>query len=142
MKFWDSSALLPLVVGESATEKVMELVQDDSDIIAWWGTETECVSAIARLEREDLLHADEVLSALQRLDVLRSSWNEVQPVEMVRITARRLLRVHPLRAADSLQLAAAVCAAESKPSSLNVVCLDARLTTAAQKEGFTVLPRG
>ena len=142
MKFWDSSALLPLVVGESATEKVMELVQDDPDIIAWWGTETECVAAIARLEREDLLHPQEVQYALQRLDVLRSSWNEVQSVEMVRITARRLLRVHPLRAADSLQLAAAVCAAQSKPSSLDVVCLDVRLTTAAQKEGFTVLPRG
>jgi hypothetical protein len=57
----------------------------------------------------------------------------------VRRTAERLLRTHPLRAADSLQLAAALIAADHDPSNLEIVCLDARLTSAARREGFAVL---
>jgi hypothetical protein len=53
--------------------------------------------------------------------------------------ASRLLRVHPLRAADALQLAAALAAAKGDPSSLDVVCLDQRLSEAARREGFRVL---
>ena len=51
----------------------------------------------------------------------------------------RFLRVHPLRAADSLQLAAAFIAAERRPASLDVITLDDRLAAAARKEGFTVI---
>jgi len=47
--------------------------------------------------------------------------------------------VHPLRAADTLQLPAAFIAAERRPSSLEVVTLDDRLSAAAQKEGFLVI---
>ncbi len=55
----------------------------------------------------------------------------------------RFLRVHPLRAADALQLAAAFIAAERRPSSLELITLDDRLAAAARKEGFVLvdLPR-
>jgi hypothetical protein len=56
----------------------------------------------------------------------------------VRDVARRLLRVHPLRAADALQLAAAYLAAERRPSTLEIVTLDERVRLAAAKEGFIV----
>jgi predicted nucleic acid-binding protein len=46
--------------------------------------------------------------------------------------------VHPLRAADALQLAAAVVAAEGIPASLSIVTLDERLAAAARREGFVV----
>jgi hypothetical protein len=62
-------------------------------------------------------------------------------VDAVLEMARRLLRVHPLRAADSLQLAAAVLASEGRPSTLEFVCLDDRLGIAAQREGFRVRDR-
>ena len=78
------------------------------------------------------------MAALERLDSLAEGWNEVQPVAAVRITARRLLRVHPLRTADALQLAAAVVAAEGVPASLDLVTLDDRLAAAARREGFVV----
>ena len=39
---------------------------------------------------------------------LEASWNEIDPTDRVRQQAMRLLRVHSLRAADSLQLAAAI----------------------------------
>jgi hypothetical protein len=47
--------------------------------------------------------------------------------------------VHPLRAADALQLAAAYAAAEQRPASLDMVTLDERLAIAARNEGFVVL---
>jgi uncharacterized protein len=44
--------------------------------------------------------------------------------EIVRENALRFLRVHPLRAADTLQLAAAFLAAERRAPSLELVTLD------------------
>jgi len=57
----------------------------------------------------------------------------------LRDAARRLLRVHDLRAADALQLAAALAAAEGRPMTLTLLCLDDRLGAAAEREGFPVL---
>ena len=47
-----------------------------------------------------------------------------------------------MRAADALQLAAAVIVAEGMPSSLDIVTLDERFAAAARREGFTVLETG
>jgi predicted nucleic acid-binding protein len=77
--------------------------------------------------------------ALQRLRQLTAGWHEVDPSDEIRETAARFLRVHPLRAADALQLAAAFAAAERRPASLEIVTLDDRLANAARKEGFAVL---
>lgn len=138
MRFWDSSAIVPLLVGEGTTAAMQALAKDDPAMLVWWATEVECVSAIARLEREDDLSSDATQVALERLDALADGWSEVQPVEPARRTARRLLRVHRLRAADALQLAAAVVAAEGHPASLDIVTLDDRLGGAARREGFLV----
>jgi hypothetical protein len=93
---------------------------------------------MARQEREHSFAATATTEALRRLDFLAESWNEVQPTFAVRAAARRLLRVHGLRAVDALQLAAAVGAAEGVARSLDVVTLDERLAAAARREGFTV----
>ena len=138
MRFWDSSAILPLLVGEATTHAMQALAAEDPSMLVWWATEVECVSAIARLERQENLATAATEAALGRLDALSESWSEVQPGEAARRTARRLLRVHNLRAADALQLAAAVVAAEGHPASLEIVTLDDRLTAAARREGFAV----
>jgi hypothetical protein len=44
-----------------------------------------------------------------------------------------------LRAADALQLAGAVIAAEHEPRSMDFVCLDDRLAEAASREGFRLV---
>ena len=80
--------------------------------------------------------ADRVAEAFRRLDDLARAWTEVEPHDEIRDIARRLLRVHPLRAADALQLAAAYVAAERRPATLQFVTLDDRLRLAAMKEGF------
>jgi hypothetical protein len=139
MRFWDTSALLPLFVDERTGERLIALLEEDAQVLTWWGTSVEIASALARREREKLLTSDQVNAALEAVRHLADSWNEIVPSDAVRRTAERLLRVHPLRAADSLQLAAALIASDHDPASLAVVCLDERLTAAARREGFTVI---
>lgn len=139
MRFWDSSAIVPLLVAEPATPTVVEAYVLDPDIVVWWATELECVSALARLERDGSIAAPAFAEALGRLDGLALAWHEVQPGTRTRAVAIRLLRTHALRAADALQLAAAIAAAEDAPASLPMVTLDARLGAAAEREGFRVV---
>jgi uncharacterized protein len=138
LRFWDSSAIVPLIVAEASTEAVQAIAEDDPVMCVWWATEVECVSALTRLERDDAMTEATIITALERLDSLVQAWHEVQPIAALRGAARRLLRVHNLRAADALQLAAAVVAAEGLPASLEIVTLDERLAAAARREGFPV----
>ncbi len=138
MRFWDSSAIVPLTIAEATTEALQAIAGQDPVMCVWWATEVECVSALARLEREGALAEATTTAALERLDSLAEAWNEVQATAALRGAARRLLRVHALGAADALQLAAAVVVAEGLPASLHIVTLDDRLATAARREGFTV----
>ena len=139
MKFWDSSAVVPLLVREDRSRAAMARLREDPEVAVWWGTPVECASAVARLER-DGAPADRVAEAFARLDELARAWSEVEPHEDLRQIARRLLRVHPLRAADALQLAAAYLLSERRPPTLAVVTLDERVRLAALKEGFLAPP--
>lgn len=139
MRFWDSSGIVPLLVGEASSAEVSRFYETDPDVVVWWATSVECVSALARLEREGSLNTAAMTDALDRLDALAAAWQEVQPVGPIRRTAIRLLRVHPLRTADALQLAAARAASEDQPETLPIVTLDSRLAEAAQREGFSVV---
>lgn len=137
MKFWDASAIVPLLVAEESTRRLQALAAKDSAMLVWWGSAVECISALARLERDGALSSPTL--ALQRLQQLSAGWHEIDPSDEIRETAARFLRVHPLRAADALQLAAAFAAAERRPASLEIVTLDDRLANAARKEGFALL---
>ncbi len=103
------------------------------------GTPVECTSVVGRRERDEHLDSESAALALDRLRNLVPSWMEVQPSERVRSIARRALRVHALRAAETLQLAAAIVAAGDDRASLEMVCLDQRLTLAARREGFQLI---
>jgi predicted nucleic acid-binding protein len=138
VRFWDSSAVVPLLAWHATTAAVEALLRDDPQVVVWWGTSVECLSALARLEREGTATTEATSKAAERLRRLLRTFDEVQPTERVRTTAERLLRTHPLRAADSLQLAAAIEAASGRPTELPLVCLDARLAQAARREGFDV----
>ena len=139
MRFWDASAIVPLLTAEPSTRQVQALAFNDPTMLVWWGTEVECASAIARLERDSALEERAVGHAFERLKQLAAGWHEIDPSDALREAAVRFLRVHPLRAADALQLAAAFVAAERRPASLEVITLDDRLATAARKEGFALV---
>ena len=140
MKFWDSSAIVPLVFSERTSSEVLQCYRDDSHILVWALTSTEVVSALYRRFREGSLTAGELSDSCQRLHDLREDWNEVEALELVKQRAERLLRVHPLRAADALQLGAALLATQEQPQGIGFVSYDQNLAAAAHKEGFAVLP--
>ena len=136
MKFWDSSAVIPLLVSEAMSGSIQKLFDDDPIMVVWWATEIECTSAITRRQRQGGLGDAIATEAFTRLSALRAAWYEVEPGEEIRESAKRFLRVHDLRTADALQLAAAFFVAEAQPSTLEFVSLDDRLLTAARREGF------
>ena len=140
MKFWDSSALLPLLVKEATSTVIQKFFDEDEEVAVWWGTETECLSALARREREGSLAPTQRTEAEKRLKEIIEGTIEIQPSSAVKKVARRLLRMHPLRAADSLQLAAAIFFAGENTSELTMVTLDERLRLCAQREGLGTLP--
>lgn len=140
MRFWDSSALLPLLVREPTSQRMEDLLRLDTEIALWWGTPVECASALARLHRSEDFRASDLRKAHALLSHLHTRAYEIQPVEEVRARAQRLLAVHRLRAADSLQLAAALVWCRERPQGFGFVCLDDRLRGAAALEGFTVMP--
>jgi predicted nucleic acid-binding protein len=139
VRFWDSSAIAALLIEAQRTAELVELARGERQMHVWWATEVECVSAITQFERrrgpEEL-----VALAFQRLMQSAQHWIEIVPVLSVREAAKRFLRVHPLRAADALQLAAAWSIAEGSPALVEFVSLDQRLRDAASREGFAVLP--
>ena len=139
MKFWNSSAVIPLLVPEVTSVSTQKLFGADPVIVAWWATEIECTSAIARRQRQGQLPEELALEAFRRLSALRAGWHEVEPSDEIRETAKRLLRVHDLRTADALQLAAAFFVSEARPSTLEFISFDERLLTAARREGFAVI---
>jgi predicted nucleic acid-binding protein len=140
MKFWDSSALIPLIVPEPETRALGALLKSDPAVAAWWGSRAECAAALARLERERRITGQHMAQARSRLEHLADQWIEVSPSAQVREQAERLLRVHALRSADAHQLAAAMVASRHRPASLEFVTIDQRLADAARREGFRLLP--
>lgn len=140
MRFWDASAIIPLLVAEPSSPTVHDLLGADDALVVWWASRVECVSALRRREREGRVDSEAVGVALRLLDTLTGGWSEVLPSDRLRGSAERALAVHSLRAADALQLAAALVWNPSPTSTAELVCLDARLREAASREGFRVLP--
>lgn len=129
---------MPLLIIEGASEGVRRTYEQDPRLVVWWSTEVECASALSRRERQEELSAETATQALAQLEALKGAWYEIHPADAVRRTARRLLRVHDLRAGDALQIAAAIVAAEDHPDRLEVVTLDERMSAALLKEGFAL----
>jgi predicted nucleic acid-binding protein len=98
VRFWDSSAVVPLLVSEGDTERRQGLLRDDPRMAVWWACRLECASALNRLRRDGSLEKEGLTEALGALETLAESWHEVQPSSELRARALRLLRVHPLPA--------------------------------------------
>ena len=140
MKFWDASAVVPLYVLEPSSEVIKAILVEDPSMVVWWSTRTECVSALMRQVREGNLTPADERAARHVLHALSQAWTEIQPGEALHGTAERILAVHSLRTADALQLAAANTWCQGPAAGRCVVSLDRRLSHAAYREGFTVLP--
>jgi hypothetical protein len=140
VRFWDASALVPLYVEEPATAALRQLFADDPVVYVWWATPVECASGLARLHREGVFEADAYERGLKALALAASAWRSIAPSDALRADAVRIVRVHQLRAADALQLAAARAWSEHHPTGCGFVSLDQRLRRSARSEGFTLVP--
>jgi predicted nucleic acid-binding protein len=139
LRFWDTSALVPLVVEEPTTAAIQQIRAEDPDVLVWMLAGVELLSAVARLGRS--AQGLEDLAAAIRLEALAQSrrWHRVTDVDGVRRRAERLVGVHPIAAADAMQLAAALVASGDRPETLPFVTLDRPLARSAQLEGFEVV---
>ena len=52
MRFWDSSAIIPLIVEEAASTQMRTLYQSDAGMLVWWGTLVPGVPRIDARKRE------------------------------------------------------------------------------------------
>jgi predicted nucleic acid-binding protein len=138
VRFWDSSAIIATLVAEPGAETCLALAEADPAMVVWWGTAVECEAALARMVRTGQV-AETAVQAL-RARLAQMEWREVAPRQAIRDVAASVLRRHPLKPGDALQLAAALAwSAESAPGQA-FVALDRRLRKAALAEGFEVLP--
>ena len=135
MHYWDASALVPLCFDEGKTARARSLARAQG-IVTWFLSPVEVASAVERRFREGALEAEGRSLALRTLGDLAASWIEVTAATRVRERALRVLATHSLRAADALQLAAALVATEDRPNGSHFVCDDHRLRDAATREGF------
>lgn len=140
MRFWDSLAVVPLLVAEAATDVARTALREDAAMIVWRLTGTEIISALFRRRRAEEIDEAGVAAAQRRLAALEARWTAVEDLDPVVRRARRLLSTHSLRSADALQLAAALIACDEHPELLPLVTLDDRLAQAARREGFAVVP--
>jgi hypothetical protein len=139
VRFWDTSALIPLVVAEAATARAERWLRADPNVVVWTLTRVEALSALARRRREEPGAARRLAAARREFLAAWDRWSEVTAVESVRRHAERIVETHPLRAADALQVGAAIVAAEDHPATLEFVTLDHEQADAAEREGFRVL---
>ena len=138
MRFWDISAITPLLVDELESATRERELSEDPRMLIWFATPVELESALNRRLRKGSLTREAEVVARARLEDLAQSWVEIEPLTAVRDRALRLLRVHPLRAADAMQLAAALVACHEKTGLLGFLTGDLRLREAARLEGFAV----
>jgi predicted nucleic acid-binding protein len=139
VKYWDASAILPLLLEEPQTSQVQAVYDEDPALSIWCLTEVEVASALARRAREGF-ETEGLERARLELRRLLDRSTEINSVGQVRSRALRLLNTHALRAADAVQLSAALIFCEEQPEFLPFVCLDDRLRDAARREGFRVFP--
>ena len=133
--------MLPLIFDEESSDFVTNLLREDADIIAWWGTRVECAVAVSRLRRDGELDGEREEATHDVLDVLTETWIEIRPTDDLRLLSTLLSKYHPSRTADCFQLAAALRWCEGDTGGAGFVRLDNRLRNAATYEGFDVRPR-
>jgi len=136
MKFWDSSAIIPLLITEESTELRQKQYDADPAAVVWFGTLVEVESSLKRRQREGRLPEPLEFQVRAKLAAITARWTEVAPTREVRSRAIRLLRVHHLRAADAFQLAAALIFCREQPETFSFLTADQRLRSAAIAEGF------
>jgi uncharacterized protein len=137
LAFWDASALVSLCVRDQSSPRAKKLWRD-ADAVVWWATGVEGRGALVRLQRQGMLSDSAFRVSCECFSTLLFSAKEILPSANVREIAFQQLERFPLRAADTLQLAAALVWCGERPRGRWFVCADRRLSAAAGAAGFEV----
>jgi predicted nucleic acid-binding protein len=133
--FWDASALLPLCIVQGITPSVISLYKSYPAVV-WWATPVEIASALARLVRTREINSSDCAKARLVATALAEEWSVIQPSNALRARAMQLVDRYDLRAADAMQLAAALEWCEEVPQGEVFVTADQKLREAVVLSGF------
>ncbi len=97
VRFWDTSALVTLLVDESQTDYSLGSLVEDQEMLVWCLIRVEVMSALCCCNREGVLADVDFRHAKARLTTILENVYEIKAIEAVRDRACRLLEVHPLR---------------------------------------------
>jgi len=140
LAFWDTSGIVPLCCFQ-ATSQTLRHLRRKYEVVAWWASSIESQSALKRFVEENQISQIAYDEAVKRLEIQSETWREILPTEKVRELAFKIIKTENLRTLDSLQLAAALIWCFEKPKGRIFVCCDDKLSEAARRIGFTVLPK-
>ncbi len=133
--FWDASALVPLCVLQNSTPRATKHYAN-YEIVVWWATSVEIAGALARLVRIKRLDSPTLVKAHATAAKLADNWEVIAPSQAVLDRALKMIELYDLRAADALQLAAALDWCNDNPSGVAFLTADQRLREAANLAGF------
>ncbi len=136
--YFDASALVKKYIEETGSGVVQDLLQASLPATSRY-TALEVISAVSRRCRSGDLSSAERDRIADDLDRDVEAMYIVEVVGEVISTASRLLRRHPLRAADTLQLASASVVQQKLDGSIQFISFDRRLNQAASREGLSIL---
>jgi predicted nucleic acid-binding protein len=135
--FWDASVLVPLCVIQPQTVQAVSFFSSYR-VSVWWATRVEMTSAFVRLLRSQEIDSQTYAQAQLEAERYANRWHVVEPSARIALNARAVLEHYPLRAADALQLTAAMELCEGKPQGNVFLTFDKRLQAAAGLAGFTL----
>jgi predicted nucleic acid-binding protein len=135
--YWDSSALIPLCITQPQSANAVQMYRSFA-ILTWWASQVEIISGLTRLLRMGQLSNNEFVNGKQLASSLIRKWNAAGFSPSAAPAACALLELHPLRAADALQLAVALEVCDRQPHGFSFITADRRLADAAGKTGFAV----
>lgn len=135
--FWDSSALLPLCVPQIRSQKAAALYERFA-VVAWWASEVEILSGLSRLRRMGDISHEQFAAGKKLATIVAGDWSPLNLTASIVPDASSMLEQYPLRAADALQVAAALVACEHYPGGYAFITADLRQAEAARQVGFAV----
>lgn len=135
MRFFDASALVKRYVREPESARVQSLLDEGGAVVSRL-TEAEVSSALARRHRDGSITTSDYVTAVSALRADLGVLHVIELTPSVVSKVHSLLRDHPLRAADALQLASCLAIGGRLGEKLEFVCFDDRLTRAAAAEGL------
>lgn len=137
LAFWDSSALLKLLVDEAGTEVAIDLWDEASFVAASRLAVPEIGAALAAAERGGRIDSVRRRSALRQWHRYLPALDVHELTSGVGHHAAELAAAHPLSGADAVHLATALAL---RDQAVVVATWDRRLSMAALAEGLDVVP--